>query len=91
MGERRGKVRETVRVTKLDFTTGNEYLWVNPSPETEPYIPNASAQLRMTDEFQAAGFPFLRLRVGYTRAIFQFDELRVATTFAEIVNPEAEP
>ena len=80
-----------MRVTKLDFITGNKYLWVNPSPETEPYIPNANAQLPMTDEFQAAGFPFLRLRVGYTRAIFQFDELRVGTTFADLVNPEAEP
>jgi len=74
-------------VTKLDFTTGNEYLWVNPSPETEPDIANADCQRRMTAEFQAAGFPFLRLRVGYTHALFQFDELRVATTFAEIVNP----
>jgi len=78
-------------VTKLDFATGHEYLWVDPSPDTEPDIANADCQKRMTDEFQAAGFPFLRLRVGYTRAIFQFDELRVATTFAEIVNPEAEP
>jgi hypothetical protein len=59
-------------VTKLDFQTD---------------IANADAQRRMTDEFQAAGFPFLRLRVGYTRALFQYDELRVATTFAEIVNP----
>ena len=75
-------------VTKFDFTTGNEYLWVNPSPETEPYIVNANAQLPMTDEFRAAGFPFLRLRVGYTHALFQFDELRVATIFAEIVSPE---
>jgi hypothetical protein len=78
-------------VTKLDFTTGNEYLWVNPSPETEPDIANADCQRQMTAEFQAAGFPFLRLRVGYTHSLYQFDELRVATTFAEIVNPEAEP
>ena len=73
-------------VTKLDFTTGNEYLWVNPSPDTEPDIANADCQKAMTTEFQAAGFPYLRLRVGYTHALFQFDELRVATTFAEIVN-----
>jgi len=78
-------------VTKFDFTAGLEYLWVNPSPETEPDVADADAQLRMTDEFQAAGFPYLRLRVGYTHAIFQFDELRVATTFAEVVNPEARP
>src|SRR5215831_12587724 len=69
-------------VTKLDFTTGYEYLWVNPSPDTEPDITNADCQKGMTAEFQAAGFPFLRLRVGYTHALFQFDELRVATTFA---------
>ena len=74
-------------VTKFDFTTGNEYLWVNPSPDAEPDIVNADCDKPMTPEFQAAGFPFLRLRVGYTRAIFQFDELRVATTFDEIVNP----
>jgi hypothetical protein len=78
-------------VTELDFTTGNEYLWVNPSPETEPYLANADASLPMTAAFQSAGFPYLRLRVGYTHAIFQFDELRVATTFAEVVNPEAIP
>ena len=78
-------------VTKLDFTTGNEYLWLNPSPDTEPDIANADCQKRMTDDFRAAGFPFLRLRVGYTHALFQFDELRVATTFAEIVNPGFRP
>jgi len=74
-------------VTKLDFIAGHEYLWVNPSPATEPDIANADAQRRMTAEFQITGFPFLRLRVGYTRAQFQFDELRVATNFAEIVDP----
>ena len=78
-------------VTKLDFTTGNEYLWVNPSPETEPDIANADAWLPMTAAFQSIGFPYLRLRVGYAHALFQFDELRVATTFAEIVNPEVRP
>jgi hypothetical protein len=78
-------------VTKLDFTTGNEYLWDNPSPDTEPDIANADCQRRMTAEFQSAGFPFLRLRVGYTHSLYQFDELRVATTFADVVNPEAGP
>lgn len=74
-------------VTKLDFSTGNEYLWVDPSPDTEPDIANADASLPMTAEFQAAGFPYLRLRVGYTHALFQFDELRAGTTFADVVNP----
>lgn len=45
-------------VTKLDFTTGSEYLWVNPSPGIEPDIADADAQLPMTAESQAAGFPF---------------------------------
>jgi hypothetical protein len=85
------QMRTVWLVTKLDFSTGNEYLWVNPLPETEPDIANADAGLPMTAAFQSAGFPYLRLRVGYTNASFQFDELRVATTFAEVVNPEARP
>src|SRR5262249_47035529 len=67
-------------VTKLDFITGNEYLWVSPPPDVEPDIANADAQRRMTAAFQAVGFPYLRLRVGFAQALFQFDELRVATT-----------
>ena len=96
-GERRSQSVSSVQVdtntvwlvTKLDFTTGSEYLWVNPSPDTEPDIANADAALPMTAAFHDAGFPYLRLRVGWTltHALFQFDELRVATTFAEIVNP----
>ena len=96
-GERGSRSVSSVRVdtrtvwlvTKLDFTTGSEYLWVNPPSDTEPDIGNADAALPMTAAFQTAGFPYLRLRVGWTRtpALFQFDELRVATTFAEIVNP----
>lgn len=76
-------------VTKFDFNSGNEYLWVNPSPNGEPDIADADCDKPMTPEFQSVGFPFLRLRVGYTRALFQFDELRVATTFDEIVDPTA--
>jgi hypothetical protein len=75
-------------VTKLDFATGQEYLWVSPSPDMEPDIATADAQLPMTPEFQAAGFPYVRLRVGYTHASFQFDELRIGTTFADLVEPE---
>jgi hypothetical protein len=75
-------------VTKLDFIAGHEYLWIDPSPESEPDIADAAADLKMTPEFQAVGFPFLRLRVGYARAVFQFDELRVGTAFTDVVNPE---
>jgi hypothetical protein len=75
-------------VTKLDFVTGQEYLWVDPAPDTEPDITTADAHLPMTSEFQSAGFPYVRLRVGYTHASFQFDELRIGTTFADVVEPE---
>lgn len=78
-------------VTKLDFTTAHEYLWVNPSPETEPDIADADASLPMTAEFLAAGFHQIVLKIGYVNALYQFDELRVATTFAEVVDPTAAP
>lgn len=74
-------------VTKLDFTTAQEYLWVNPSPETEPNIADADASLPMTAEFLAAGFHEIVLKIGYVHAIYQFDELRVGTTFADVVSP----
>jgi hypothetical protein len=74
-------------VTKIDFTSGHEYLWVNPSPDTEPDTAAADADLVMTPEFMAAGFSYLRIRTGYARAIFRFDELRAGTSFEDVVNP----
>jgi hypothetical protein len=74
-------------VTKLDFATAQEYLWVNPSPETEPDIAQADASLPMTPAFLAAGFHEIVLKIGYVYAIYQFDELRVGTTFADVVGP----
>lgn len=75
-------------VTKLDFIAGQEYLWINPSSDSEPDIADADADLKMTPEFQAVGFHNLRLRVGYARAAFQFDELRAGTEFADVVLPQ---
>ena len=75
-------------VTKLDFTAGQEYLWINPSSDGEPDIADADADLKMTPEFQAVGFHNLRLRVGYAHATFQFDELRAGTEFADVVLPQ---
>jgi hypothetical protein len=78
--------KETVwLVTKLDFTTAEEYLWVSPSPETEPDIADADAQRPMTAAFFSAGFSEIVLKIGYTRSNFEFDELRVGTTFADVV------
>ena len=80
--------RQTVwLVAKLDFAAGHEYLWVNPSPDSEPDIASADADLTMTDEFKAAGFSYLRMRVGYAQCVFQFDELRAGTTFEDVVGP----
>ncbi|MBA3543619.1 MAG: hypothetical protein H0T83_04160 [Chthoniobacterales bacterium] len=80
--------RETVwLVTKLDFENGKEFLWVNPSPALEPEIVDAYEN-SMTAAFMAAGFSEIVLVIGYTEATFQFDELRVGTTFADVVNPE---
>jgi len=75
-------------VTKVDFDNAQEYLWVNPSPTTEPDIAQADASLPMTAEFLAAGFHEIVLKIGYVRAIYQFDELRVGTAFDDIVSPE---
>ncbi len=74
-------------VAKLDFTTGQEYLWIDPATEGEPDVADAMAQLPMTAEFLSAGFSQIVLLTGYTEATFQFDELRVGTTFADVVSP----
>jgi hypothetical protein len=81
---------ETVwMVTKVDFVSSEEYLWVNPAPGTEPDIADADAHLPMTAGFLASGFSEIVLKIGYTTAAFQFDELRVGTTFADVANPDA--
>ena len=49
------------------------------------------AQLPMTAEFLSAGFSQIVLLIGYTEATFQFDELRVGTTFADVVSPSIAP
>jgi len=74
-------------VTKLDFVNAQEYLWLNPSPAVEPDISQADASLPMTTEFLAAGFHEIVLKIGYVQALYQFDELRVGTTFADVVSP----
>ena len=75
-------------VTKVDFVSSEEYLWVNPAPGVEPDIADADAHLPMTAAFLASGFSEIVLKIGYTTATFQFDELRVGTTFADVVNPD---
>jgi hypothetical protein len=41
----------------------------------------------MTAAFLSSGFSEIMLKIGYNKATFQFDELRVGTSFADVVNP----
>ena len=45
----------------------------------------------MTGQFVAAGFHEIVLKIGYTVTTFQFDELRVGTTFTDVANPLVAP
>ncbi len=73
------------------FINSEDYLWVNPAPGAEPDIADADAQLPMTAAFLSSGFSEIVLKIGYTHSIFQFDELRVGTTFADVVSPSVSP
>lgn len=64
-----------------------EVLWVNPAAGAEPDIADADAHLAMTADFLSSGFFEIVLKIGYTKANFRFDELRVGTTFADVVSP----
>ncbi len=70
-------------VIKLNFSRGSQELFINPRSQ------NASpdAVLRMTPDFQTNGFSDMRLNEGFNGGVFNFDELRVATTFDEIRIP----
>jgi hypothetical protein len=74
-------------VTKLDFSARQEYVWIDPFPEAEPNVDAADAHLGMTDEFYRRGFSEIQLKGGWDHMLVQFDELRVGTTFADVVNP----
>ena len=45
----------------------------------------------MTADFLASGFSEIALKIGYNDALFQFDELRVGSEFADVVNPAVAP
>ncbi|MBA3833135.1 MAG: hypothetical protein H0X34_14820 [Chthoniobacterales bacterium] len=83
---------ETVwMVTKVDFINAKEVLWVNPAPGAEPDVADAAAHLPMTAEFLSSGFSEIVLKIGYTKGIFHFDEVRVGTAFADVVSPSIIP
>ena len=77
-------------VTKLDFTAGMEYIFVNPVGGSTPANAQADASVAMGSDFQANGFDQIVLAEGFNTAAFNFDELRIGDTFAEVV-PEPSP
>ena len=70
---------------KLDFDAGMEYLFVNPSLDTEPANSSASASQAMTSAFQAGGIDQVGVVAGTNNASFNIGELRVGTGFADIL------
>jgi hypothetical protein len=71
-------------VVRLNFITGLETLYVNPSRDHEPNSAEAVARLHMAPAFQTGGFNRIDLKEGFNSGAFTFDELRVGTTFADI-------
>jgi hypothetical protein len=71
-------------VVKLDFAAGMEFLFVNPTPGTEPIVADSKARLAMTPEFQASGFDRIILKEGFNQGSYTFDELRVGTKFGDL-------
>lgn len=72
-------------VVKLDFDAGTESLFVNPSHGSdEPATAFATARLRMTVSFQTTGIDQIFLNTGFNKGLWGFDEVRIATTFAEV-------
>ncbi len=85
---RTGKAVSTTTVllvTKLDFTAGMEYIFVNPPSGSTPANSQADASVVMGADFQANGFSNVVLAEGFNTATFDFDELRIGDTFTEVV------
>lgn len=75
----------TWMVAELNFSTGMEYLFLNPSTANPPSTASAAANYTMTSAFQSSGFSAITLAAGFNTAQFKFDEVRVGTTFADVV------
>lgn len=59
---------------KLDFNTGQQFLFVGPGPRMESDEARADAKLAMTPEFRANGFSSVILRAGRSSDIC-FDKI----------------
>lgn len=75
-------------VTKLDVTTGEEYLWVNPSPDFEPDIANAESD--QTDDCDIPGRRLSQVAAqsGLHSRYLSVRGAKSLHYLAEVVNPE---
>lgn len=76
----------TLFVVKLDFAAGVSYLFINPSTVSEPSIAQATTRLAMASEFKSSGFDQVIMGGGQNTAIFNYDQVRVGNTFADVVD-----
>jgi hypothetical protein len=82
-----------------DFATPDSaYLWVNPRLDAEPAIASADVQYLRDDPLVLQDFTFDRIRTftGATNAVglwaeFDFDEIRLGTTYADVAPFTATP
>ena len=72
-------------VAELDYTAGTTYLFVDPSLNGTPSAASANASLAMTSAFKASGFDEIVVAAGFNTAAFNMDQIRVGTTFADVV------
>ena len=78
-------LRPTWLVVSLDFETGQENLYLDPPRGVAtPAQLVPSARLQMTRKFRSEGFDHLYLHVGSNTGEWQFDEVRIGTSFSDI-------
>ena len=78
-------------VAELNYSTGMTYLFVDPSLNGTPGTGSANASLAMTSAFKASGFDEIVVAAGFNTATFNLDQIKVGTTFADVVpEPSAE-
>jgi hypothetical protein len=72
-------------VVELDFDTGAETLFVNPTHDAgEPQGFAAKARLKMTPEFQMGGISQVFLSTGAADGQWGFDEVRIGTSLSDL-------
>jgi hypothetical protein len=74
-------------VADFDFSTGKEYLWINPALNSIPSTASAGAALAMPSALQSSGFASIGLAASDTiPPSFDVDELALGTTYADVTS-----